>query len=76
MIWVVLFLGVLGLPFLLEWRRTRVNDALRADTENAGTFVKLSGGVTHYRLQGRADGPVIVAIHGLTTPSYVWNAVT
>lgn len=67
---------LLGLPFLLEWRRTQVNDKLRADTENAGSFAMLSGGVTHYRMQGPADAPVIVMIHGLTTPSYVWNALT
>jgi len=31
--------------------------------------------VTHYRWHGPIDGPVIVAVHGLTTPATVWNGM-
>lgn len=41
-----------------------------------GQFVGLADGVTHYRLTGPKAGPVIVCIHGLTTPSYVWDGLT
>ncbi|MCF6444453.1 alpha/beta fold hydrolase [Nereida sp. MMG025] len=74
--WFIAFLVLLGVPFGLELRRTRVDDKLRADTMSAGQFVKLAKGVTHYRLDGPTGGPVIVAIHGLTTPSYIWSAIT
>jgi pimeloyl-ACP methyl ester carboxylesterase len=40
-----------------------------------GDFADLSQGVTHYRWIGPVRGPVVVAIHGLTTPSPVWNDI-
>jgi pimeloyl-ACP methyl ester carboxylesterase len=52
------------LPFILEAGR-KVPDPNNAP----GTVAKLSQGRTHYRWIGPARGPVVVAIHGLTTPS-------
>lgn len=40
-----------------------------------GDFVGLSEGVTHYRLEGPEAGPVILCVHGLTTPSYVFDGM-
>lgn len=37
-----------------------------------GQFAELSQGVTHFHLRGKAEGPLIVCVHGLTTPSFVW----
>lgn len=74
MTWLVLFLIVIAilavLPFFLERSRIPVNDALRAQAP--GEFVQLSDGMTHYQWLGQARGPVVVCVHGLTTPSQVW----
>ncbi len=44
-------------------------------TGAAGSFAKLSQGVTHYQWGGPVRGPVVVAIHGLTTPSPIWTDI-
>lgn len=60
-------------PFLREAMRKPMDAAARRDAP--GEFVKLSQGLTHYRWIGPARGPVAVCVHGLTTPSLVWEAV-
>ena len=40
-----------------------------------GRFAKLKSGRTHYQWLGRTRGPVIVCVHGLTTPSFVWEGL-
>lgn len=37
-------------------------------------FAGARGRRTHYRWHGREGAPVAVCVHGLTTPSYVWDA--
>ncbi len=62
----------LTLPGVREWLRrpiARDRDGLDA------SFVKLSKGRTHYTWHGRDRGPVIVCVHGLTTPSPVWGGL-
>lgn len=63
---------VVALPLLLEGRRHSA-EAFR--DQAPGRFAKLSQGVTHYRWLGRSRGPVVVCVHGLTTPSPVWYAI-
>lgn len=58
-------------PFALEALRPRMNDARRKAAP--GRFARLSRGLTHYRWLGAAEGPVAVCVHGLTTPSFVWE---
>lgn len=53
-------------------------DALRKEPDYdaaPGAFADLSQGVTHYRWYGPVRGPVVVAVHGLTTPSETFDAV-
>lgn len=38
-----------------------------------GEFIKISNGVIHYQWHGPVKGQVIVMVHGLTTPSFVWR---
>ncbi|CUH99250.1 alpha/beta fold hydrolase [Leisingera aquaemixtae] len=60
-------------PLLRERLRKQMNAAARQTAP--GAFARLSGGLTHYRWQGPLRGPVAVCVHGLTTPSYVWNGI-
>ncbi len=60
-------------PFLREAIRPRMG--ARARDEAPGSFTQLSQGITHYRWLGAGDGPVAVCVHGLTTPSFVWDPI-
>ena len=74
--WVVVCLilaGLAAIPFMAESRR---HDAEAFRAKAPGRFAKLSQGVTHYQWLGAARGPVIVCVHGLTTPSPVWYAIS
>jgi pimeloyl-ACP methyl ester carboxylesterase len=74
MIWALVALAgaVAVAPFAREAMRRPV-EAFR--DRAPGAFAKLSQGVTHYRWSGPEGGPVIVLVHGLTTPSFVWREV-
>ncbi|SEQ15801.1 alpha/beta fold hydrolase [Thalassovita taeanensis] len=70
-------LGVLALilvaPFVREALKQPMN--ARAREQAPGEFVNLSQGITHFRWIGPERGPVAVCVHGLTTPSFVWEGV-
>ncbi|MFK7763587.1 MAG: alpha/beta fold hydrolase [Roseobacter sp.] len=63
----------LALPWLIEISRAPIDKHARANAP--GELVKLSRGTTHFQWRGPEDGPVIVCVHGLTTPSFVWNSI-
>lgn len=52
--------------------RSALTDRVRARMPEK-TFVRLSDGVTHYELAGPKDGPCAVFVHGLTSPSFIWD---
>jgi pimeloyl-ACP methyl ester carboxylesterase len=52
---------------------TRVlDDAARGAAP--GKFVRLSDGMTHYRVDGPDSGRVVVLAHGFSVPSYIWDS--
>lgn len=56
--------------------RPVLDSAIRANLVKLGlahSFIELKDGVVHYRLAGPAGGPLIVLVHGFSTPSFVWN---
>jgi pimeloyl-ACP methyl ester carboxylesterase len=71
--WVVAILAVLVLPLAVEWSRTPVTRRRRAGVP--GEIVALPGGLTHVVREGPEDGPPVILIHGITTPSYVWAGI-
>ena len=76
MIWVLICLLVLGVafaPYIAERRRLVMDDAARADAP--GAFIDLKHGRTHYRHFGQQSAPLAVCVHGLTTPSFVFEAL-
>ncbi len=47
-----------------------------AERKNApGKFIKLSGGMTHYKLNGQPGNPWVVLVHGYSTPLYLWDDI-
>ncbi len=60
-------------PFLREAARPAMSR--RARRAAPGQFADLPQGRVHYRWSGPEDGPVAVCVHGLTTPSFVWDRI-
>lgn len=63
-------IAVLAWPF---WHEARKGEPLR--NKAPGRFAATGRGQTHYLWHGPARGPVVVAIHGSTTPLPVWDRV-
>ncbi|OIQ74397.1 lipase 1 precursor [mine drainage metagenome] len=66
----LIILLIAAAPVVAE-RLRRPMDA-RARRMGTGDFAELSRGLTYYQWIGPSRGPVVVCVHGLTTPSYVW----
>lgn len=60
-------------PFAREALRKPMDATARQAAP--GAFAKLSQGLTHYQWYGPDKGPVVVCVHGLTTPSFVWRSI-
>jgi pimeloyl-ACP methyl ester carboxylesterase len=53
--------------------RATLDETARRDAP--GSFVRLPWGMVHYQLGGPANGPVVVLVHGLSIPLFVWDTV-
>ena len=73
MILFLIVITILAAPFIIEWRRIPMDAQARADAP--GEFAELSNGITHYQFHGLVDGPLVVCVHGLTTPSFVYEGL-
>lgn len=80
----IILVVLIALPFWREWRRDKVDvlrdNLVQRDTDANGIainegFVALSDGITYYRWHGKTSDSVIVLIHGLTTPSWVFSGL-
>lgn len=74
----ILFLAVLlviliSAPFAIEARRKPMGPEARRQAP--GELIELSRGVTHFQWHGPVRGPIAVCVHGLTTPSFVWQGL-
>jgi pimeloyl-ACP methyl ester carboxylesterase len=66
----LLLIAIFGLV-LLWFLRKPMTARVRRDAP--GEFARLSNGLVHYKWHGLIDGPILVMVHGLTTPSFVWR---
>ena len=73
MILFLIVIAILAAPFIIEWCRIPMDAQARADAP--GEFASLSNGITHYQFHGPVDGPLVVCVHGLTTPSFVYEGL-
>lgn len=65
---------VFAAPFVLERTKKKLT---HVDSKNDafGSFARLSQGTTHFKWVGPTDGKIIVAVHGLSSPAFVWSTV-
>ncbi len=71
----VVALAALAYP-VVDWLRAPMDDAARAELTRSGKadrFVKLGDGVMHVRVQGPADGPVVLLVHGASTGGFAFQ---
>ena len=66
-----LVLLLASLYLILNVEKLDLTDAARENA--AGDFVELSAGLVHYQLEGPADSPLIVLVHGFSVPAYIWD---
>lgn len=68
-----LLMVIAAAPFVIGDLETKeLTPELRASMAGE-TFAKLSDGITHYIWKGPEDAPVVVLVHGFSTPAWVWE---
>ncbi|MEM7639674.1 MAG: alpha/beta hydrolase [Pseudomonadota bacterium] len=56
------------------WAEARLKPLNETARQNApGAFATLTDGQLHYRWDGPEDGPVIVLVHGFSTPNFIYQ---
>lgn len=68
----VVLVFVFALPFLAEALRRPITAAHQAAAP--GEIADLPNGATHYKWSGPEGAPIVVCVHGLSTPSFVFAA--
>jgi pimeloyl-ACP methyl ester carboxylesterase len=66
-----LFGVAIGVYLILDPEVNELNEATRKKL--GGNYIKLSDGVTHYRLEGPPGAKVVVLVHGATVPMWSWD---
>ncbi|WP_422363529.1 alpha/beta fold hydrolase [Pyruvatibacter mobilis] len=74
--WIVIGLGILLAAAALAYvaagmARKPMDEAARAKAP--GDLVQVSAGRLHVRRDGPADGPVVVMVHGFSTPNFIFE---
>ena len=69
---VVLLVVVAVIAYVWAITSKEVLDAV-AREEAPGGFTRLPAGTVHFEMTGPPDGPTVVLIHGLVTPSFIWD---
>jgi pimeloyl-ACP methyl ester carboxylesterase len=69
---VLLAAAVVAIFYFTQNKETKeITYNLRKNTN--GNYEELSGGVTHYELDGPDSGKVVILVHGFSVPYYIWN---
>ncbi len=73
MIWALATVVVIlvAAPLLAERLRPPID--ARGRRLASGDFAELSRGLTYFEWRGPSRGPIVVCVHGLTTPSYIYT---
>lgn len=67
----LLLLALIGIYYLFNPETKDLNDVERKKL--GGTYIRLSNGITHYKLEGPDNGELVVLVHGGTVPLWTWD---
>lgn len=75
---IILLIGIAatGIYFWIKFASNNqetktMNDEVRKNVP--GQFIKLTNGVTHYEEGGTDTGKVVILVHGISTPYFIWD---
>ena len=68
---IILVVLAVAIYLIVDPETKTLNQALR--TQLGGTYIRLSDGITHYKLEGPEDAKVVVLVHGGTIPIWTWD---
>lgn len=74
--WILGIIALIGLVMLAAYWWAGKDEIALTQAEQAkapGAFLEASEGRIHYRLDGPADGPVIMMVHGYSTPNFIFQ---
>jgi pimeloyl-ACP methyl ester carboxylesterase len=57
--------------FIVRTERKELDDQARLSA--SGQFIQLEQGMVHYELGGEAGQPLVLLVHGFSTPAYIWD---
>lgn len=61
---------------LSTYKKSQLNNFSNFNEKNVGgSFIKLSKGRVHYNRYGKKDHNTVVLVHGVLTPSFVWDGI-
>ena len=72
LICILVFIILLLAAFLaFHTEHKQLNNEIRSGVD--GQFVQLPNGYVHYELGGKKGNPLVVLVHGFSTPAYTWE---
>ena len=74
--WVLGILVLIGLVMAVMYWWAGKDEAALTEAEQAkapGDFLKAGAGRIHYRTDGPHDGPVVLLVHGYSTPNFIFE---
>ncbi len=66
-----LAVGAYAVLVVMDWPNKPLDAAARSTAP--GMFLDIDGDLLHYRWDGPANGPVVVLVHGFSTPSFIFD---
>lgn len=74
--WLGVFLLLAAVFFYISARSGLKPIDDQARTELGGNYLTVPVGVLSYTLQGPPEAPLVILVHGFSTPKFVWEQVT
>jgi pimeloyl-ACP methyl ester carboxylesterase len=68
----VVIFGLAGFYLFRDPEKSTLDEAARKVAP--GRFIRLSDGITHYKIDGPDTGRVVVLAHGFSVPLYIWDS--
>jgi pimeloyl-ACP methyl ester carboxylesterase len=75
-LWIALFilLAAVAAYSIARWRLQELDQAAREQL--GGQYLETTHGTLSYTRQGPGNAPVVILVHGFSTPKFVWEQVT